>query len=70
MLIAHPAFLLLWMDCGYSDSSDELSQQLEIWNRFNPHAPSIFPTLVLPFFVTAPVPSSLLTPLNLGLKWV
>ena len=31
---------------------------------------SIFLTLSLPFFVTSPFPSSLLTLLNLGLKWV
>ena len=42
----------------------------EIWNRFNPQKPLIFPTLTLLFFVTTPIPFSLLTPLNLGLKWV
>ena len=35
-----------------SDSSDKWCQHLEIWNRFNPHETSIFPTLSLPFFVT------------------
>ena len=52
------------------DSNNKLCQQLEIRNTFNPHEPSIFPTLALSFFVTTPFPSSLLTPLNLGLKWV
>ena len=37
-----------------SDSSDKLSQQLEILNRFNPHAPSIFPTLAPPFLSLYP----------------
>ena len=32
-----------------SDSSDKLSQQLEILNRFNPHTTPIFPTLARPF---------------------
>ena len=53
-----------------SDNSDKLCQQLEISNRFNPHEPSIFPTLPIPFSVTTLFPSSLLTPLNLGLQWV
>ena len=30
----------------------------------------IFPQTCSPFFVTTPFPFSLLTPLNLGLKWV
>ena len=31
-------------------------QQLEISNRFNPHEPSIFPTLTLPFFCQYSIP--------------
>ena len=50
-----------------SDTSDQLTQQLWIWNKFNPR---LFPSLALPFFVITPYPLSLLTPLNFGFKWV
>ena len=52
-----------------SDGSDKLYQQLEILNTFNPHDASIFPHFLSLFSVTIPFPSSLLTPLNVGLKW-
>ena len=39
-----------------SDSSDNLSQQLEIGYGYNPHAPSIFPSLSLPFFIHYSIP--------------
>ena len=43
--------LKIWMNV-ISDSSDKLCQQLEIWNIFNPHETSIFPTLSFPFFLS------------------
>ena len=39
-----------------SDTSDKLYQQLEIWNRFNTHESSIFPTLALPIFCHYSIP--------------
>ena len=52
----------------YTNNSDQPCQQLEIWNIFNPHETSNFPTLSFPFFCHYSIPFFLTHPAQFGFK--